>query len=517
MKIRRGAFTFHLPMLESIRKRQRTLLMLITIVVIVAFAWFYNPATMRRAAGPGGAIGQLNGHVVTVGDVQRIERTIPLIHAIGLDDFLAGLTTDGRTRDDQFLSFAWNLLLLRDEAKRLQIEPAAEQIRDAEKALAMFQTNNAFDPAKYQQFIDTMLKPNGLSPADLDDVVKDYTRFEGVTQLLKGSSQLPESMFRHQYELLNQQLSLAVIKLKKADFESTIQVSGDEVKKYYEQHKEALLSPERRKIQVVSFLLNDEQKKLPEEQKVAAKKTLAEQADAFAQAALQHPATFDQLAREKGGLIQETQPFTIEQPDKLIAHESGLDRQAFNLTMENPVGDVIEGNDGFHIIKLTNIEPSRPLTLEEAKDRVQTELKDEKVRTAIQAKAREVREKIDAEMQSGKDFLQAAEAAGCKPETPPPFALMNPGNNLELARTIAMNNIELDDKQTSKFLEDPDGGLIIHLIKKEPIDEAKYQEYKKAEYAQQSSRYESIVVREWLKAGLQKAGRPPLLNRGTTG
>jgi len=504
-------------MLESIRKRQRTLLTIITVVVIVAFAWFYNPATMRRAAGPGGAVGNLNGRVVTVGDLQKIERTIPLIHAMGLDDFLTGLTTDGRNRDDQFLSFAWNLLLLRDEAKRLEIEPGTEQIRDSEKALPIFQTNNAFDPAKYQQFVDTMLKPNGLTPGDLDEVAKDYARFTGVIHLLEGSSPFPEAMFRRQYELLNQQLSLAVIRFKKADFESLIKVTDKEVQKYYDQHKETILSPEKRKIQVVSFLLSDEQKKLPEEQKLAAKRPLAEQADAFAQAALQNPATFDKLAREKGFTIQETQSFTLEQPDQLIAQESGLVRQAFNLTTENPVGDVIEGNGGFYVIKLTNVESSRPLTLEEAKDRVQRELKDEKLQTAIQAKAKEVREKIDAEMQNGKGFVEAAEAAGYKPETPAPFSLVNPGNNLELARTMAIANLELNDNQTSKFLEDQDGGLIIHMLKREPIDEAKYEEYKSTEYAQQNSRYESIVVREWLKAELQKAGRPPFLNRGATG
>jgi parvulin-like peptidyl-prolyl cis-trans isomerase-like protein/SurA-like protein len=517
LKIRRGAYTFHLPMLESIRKRQRTLLTIITVVVIVAFAWFYNPATMRRAAGPGGAVGNLNGRVVTVGDLQKIERTIPLIHAMGLDDFLTGLTTDGRNRDDQFLSFAWNLLLLRDEAKRLEIEPGTEQIRDSEKALPIFQTNNAFDPAKYQQFVDTMLKPNGLTPGDLDEVAKDYARFTGVTHLLEGSSPFPEAMFRRQYELLNQQLSLAVIRFKKADFESLIKVTDKEVQKYYDQHKETILSPEKRKIQVVSFLLSDEQKKLPEEQKLAAKRPLAEQADAFAQAALQNPATFDKLAREKGFTIQETQSFTLEQPDQLIAQESGLVRQAFNLTTENPVGDVIEGNGGFYVIKLTNVESSRPLTLEEAKDRVQRELKDEKLQTAIQAKAKEVREKIDAEMQNGKGFVEAAEAAGYKPETPAPFSLVNPGNNLELARTMAIANLELNDNQTSKFLEDQDGGLIIHMLKREPIDEVKYEEYKSTEYAQQNSRYESIVLREWLKAELQKAGRPPFLNRGATG
>ena len=493
------------------------MLIIITVVVIIAFAWFYNPATMRRAAGPGGAVGKLNGRTVTVGELQKIERTIPLIHAIGLDDFLTGLITDGRSRDDQFLSFAWNLLLVRDEAKRLEIEPAAEQIRDSEKALPVFQTNNAFDPAKYQEFVDTMLKPNGLTPADLDDVVRDYRRFTGVAQLLKGSSQLPEAMFRHQYEALNQRLSLAVIRFKKADFESSIKVSDEEVKKYYDQHKETILSPEKRKVQVVSFLLSDEQKKLPEEQKLAAKKPLAEQADAFAQAALQNPAAFDQLAREKGVAIQETQPFTLEQPDKLLAQEPGLARQAFNLTTENPVGDVIEGNDGFYIMKLINVEPSQPLTLEEAKDRVQAELKDEKVRAAVQAKAKEVREKIDAEMQHGKDFVQAAEAAGYKAETPAPFALINPGSNLELARTMVIANLELADNQTSKLLDYQNGGMIIHMIKKEPIDEARYEEYKKTEYAQQNSRYEAIVVRDWLMAELQRAGRPPFFNRGATG
>ena len=117
-------------MLESIRKRQRTLLTIVTIVVIVAFAWIYNPASMRRAEVPGGAIGKLNGRTITIGDIQKVERSIQLIFSLGMNDLLEELTTDGRTRDDQFLSFAWNLLLLRDEAKRLQIEPTADQIRN---------------------------------------------------------------------------------------------------------------------------------------------------------------------------------------------------------------------------------------------------------------------------------------------------------------------------------------------------------------------------------------------------
>ncbi len=491
--------------------------MLVTIVVIVAFGWIYNPASMRRAEGPGGAIGKLNGRTITIGDIQKVERSIQLIFSLGMNELLEELTTDGRTRDDQFLSFAWNLLLLRDEAKRLQIEPTAEQIRDAEKSLARFQTNGQFDPTKYQQFVDAFLKPNGFSAADLDDVVADNLRLAGVSQLVKGSSPLPEAMFRRQYDQTNQKVSLAIIRFKNADFESSIQLSDDEIRKYYDQRKGTFQSPERRKVELVSFLLNADQKKLPEAEQVTAKKPLAEQADSFAQAVTQNPATFDQAAQEKGLQVQQTELFAQQQPDKAIAQEPALVREAFNLTIENPMSDVIEGKDGFYVMKLTKIEASQPLSLEEAKDKVVAAIKAEKVRNAIEAKAKEVREKIDAEMHNGADFVQAAEKAGYKPETPPAFAPADPGSNIEIVTIMAINGVDLAQGGTSKLLENEDGGLIIHMLKKEPIDEQKYEEYKKAEYAQQNNQYETVAVREWLKLEQQRAGRPPIFGQGATG
>ncbi len=504
-------------MLDAIRKRQRTLLTIITIVVIVAFAWFYNPSTMHRNAGPGGAIGKLNGRTVTIGDIQKIERNIQLAFSLGLRDIVEDLTTEGRSRDDQSLSFAWNLLLLRDEAKKLQIEPSADQIRKSEKALPQFQTNNQFDPAKYQQFVDSVLKPNGYTAADLDDLVADNLRYTGVSELIKGSSPLPEAMFKQQYEQLNQKMSLAVIRFKRADFESSIQVSDAEIQKYFDQHKDTLLSPEKRKIELVAFLLTEDQKKLPDDQKVGAKKPIAEQADSFAQAALQNPATFEQTAKDKGFQVIQTEPFTLEQPDKALSQNPALAREAFNLTKDNPISDVTEGTEGFYVMKLTDIVASRPLTLVEAKDQIVAAIKEEKAQAAIQAKAKEVREKIDAETQKGVSFVQAAENAGYKPETPAPFALIDPGNNVDLARFIAMNGVELDPKETSKLLQDQNSALIIHLISKEPIDEQKYAEFKKAEYGQQNSHYEKLAVREWLRTELQRAGRPPVFGQGATG
>jgi peptidyl-prolyl cis-trans isomerase D len=504
-------------MLETIRKRQRTLLTIITIVVIVAFAWFYNPASMRRAGGPDGALGKLNGRTINVSDIQKIERNMQLASSFGMQDMIQNLTPEARTRDDQSLGFAWNLLLIRDEANQLQIDPTADQIAKTEKDLPQFQTNNEFDPTKYQQFVDTTLKPYGFAAADLDDVVADHLRYLGVTNLVKGSTPLPEAFFKEQYDLVNEKLSLAIVRFNRAEFESSVQVSDDEIQKYYAQHKDTIVSPEKRTVELVAFLPTDDQKKLSADQKVAAKKPLAESADSFAQAVLQNPANFDQVAKDKNLQVVHTDPFTSEKPDKAFSDDPTLVRQAFNLTKENPVSDVVEANDGFYVMKLSEIDPSAPLSLADAKDQVGAAVKEEKAQVAIQAKAKELREKIDADTKKGIGFVQAVENAGSKAETPEPFALADPGKNAAIAQLIAENGLSLEQNETSKLLQDQDGALIIHLLKKDPIDQQKYEEYKKAEFARQSATYEKIAIREWLRVELQKAGRPPIYGQGTTG
>ena len=82
---------------------------------------------------------------------------------------------------------------------------------------------------------------------------------------------------------------------------------------------------------------------------------------------------------------------------------------------------------------------------------------------------------------------------------------------------MALNAVELDTNETSKLLQDHDSALIIHMVRKDPVDEQKYAEFKKTEYAQQNSHYEKLAIREWLRVELQKAGKPPIFGQGATG
>jgi hypothetical protein len=72
-----------------------------------------------------------------------------------------------------------------------------------------------------------------------------------------------------------------------------------------------------------------------------------------------------------------------------------------------------------------------------------------------------------------------------------------------------MNKVDLDEGATSKLITDQNGGFIVHVIKKDPVDEKKYEEYKKAEYGQANDQYAAAIFSEWLKVEQQRAGVPP--------
>jgi peptidyl-prolyl cis-trans isomerase D len=508
--IEKCPFRVQLPpphMLETIRKRQRILLIIITGLTIISFVWFMNPTRTRGT--PQAVIGKINGRSVTVEELERAFRSSQIAYLLQFSDLLQQLSAPQGSRDQQREVFAWNTLLIRDEAKRLQLEPSAEEIRNAERNLAAFQTDNQFDAAKYQQTVD-LLKRNGMTAADLDSVVADNLRFQKIAALIRGSSPLPEALYRQTYEQQNQLLHCSYIRLNSADFQKDVPVSDQEIQNYYKEHGAQLQTPEKRKIEFVGFTLTDEQKKLADAEKQAALKTLADQAEAFVQPLGEHPDQFDQVAQEKGLKVQQTGFFETNKPDPSIMTEPEVVQQAQGLTKEQPL-DEVQAKDGFYVIRLLELQPSRPLTLEEAKDRIVSGIKKGKVQEAILSKGQQIRSQIEEAIKSGATFADAAQKAGVKVETAEPFAMMGkPDMKNPVFVALRINQVELQPGQISGVLFENEDGLLVHLDSKDPIDENKYQADKKSQYTAFNEYFTGQMFREWLRVTTQKAGGSPL-------
>jgi peptidyl-prolyl cis-trans isomerase D len=487
-------------MLDTLRKRQRSLLIIITIVTIVSFVVFLNPSTRMRG-GPQSVIGTINGRSISLEEVQKLSNTSELAYGLGLIDLLRHLMpgqNEARTRDEENLGLAWNLLLLRDEAKALQIEPSDDEIRNAEKKLPAFQTDGHFDQTKYQQVV-AFANMRGLTPADIDNVVADNLRVQDVYRLVTAAAPMPDSLLRHDYELSQGKMNLGVLSFKAADFKDNHDFSDAAVNSYYQDHSFRYELPEKRKIEFVAFTLTDNQKKLADKEKQPVLKSLADAAEAFQQEVSDHPNDFDNKAKEKDLKVGQTGMFTSNDPDPLIAKEQGLVTAVNNLSKEQPVTDVIQGADGFYVAKLADIEPMHVAPLADVRGEVVAAMKADAVHADILK-----------EMKAGATFSDAAKKAGVTPQTPPAFTLADPGQQTEIATLISQNGLELSPGETSDVLSQGQDYVFFNLISREPIDEAKFAEYKKTYSDRIEQGYGGMVFKEWLRAALQKAGGSPL-------
>ena len=493
-------------MLDTLRKRQRTLLIIITVVTIVTFIVFLNPSTRMRG-GPQSVIGTLNGRSVSLEDVQKLSGLPELAYWLRLYEFVQHVMpgqNEARTRDEETLGFVWNLLLLRDEAKALQVEPSEDEIRNAEKQLSVFQTDGKFDQAKYQQFM-TLAGTRGLTPPDIDNLVADYLRVQDIYRLVTAASPMPESLLRRDYELSQGKMNLTVVSFKATDFKDNHDFSDAAVNSYYQDHGFRYELPEKRKIEFVAFTLTDNQKKLADKEKQTVLKSLADSAEAFQQDVSEHPNDFDKKAKEKDLKVEQTGMFTSNDADPLIAKENGLVTAANNLSKEQPVTDVIQGADGFYVAKLADIDPAHVAPLADVRGQVVAAMK-----------ADAVHAEILKETKDGASFLDAAKKAGVTPETPPAFSLADPGQQTAIAGLISQNGLELSPGETSDVLSQGPDYVFVNLLSREPIDEAKYAEYKKTNSSGIEQYYGNLVFKEWLRLALQKAGGSPLAKYQTS-
>jgi hypothetical protein len=223
---------------------------------------------------------------------------------------------------------------------------------------------------------------------------------------------------------------------------------------------------------------------------------------------------FDAVAAQFGAAVGETAEFTENAPDpKLEKTGAAGTAAAFKLTAEDPNSDVLQAGNAFYILHLVQIVPSRPLTLEEARPVIVAQLKMDRAREVAANRAAEIRGKLVEAVKAGKSLDEAARAENVKAESVPPFSLVDlPEKSTPDIQQIVAKSIELKDGQISEFVPTQEGGLLVCLEKRLPIDEAKFQQDKEKEKLSKSflSGKESIAFREWLRVRMKAAKILPI-------
>ncbi len=325
-------------MITILRKHRHWLMIVIAILALPFCIYFVK--TDYSAIRPD-RFARIYNRDISLVEAKRDARLLDLARALEMPGLGQDLVA-GANKNDQgqvYAQFILNLLILRHEAARLGIRPTQSEIVDVVRNLKAFRSGSGFDLNKYNDFVQNALSPNGLGEAQIEEVATDELCLNRIKQLLATGVSLPENESKANYEKAYGKLFVSVIRLRSADFAKDIQVTDDDVRKYYESHKAEFKSEEKRKVDFVNLSLTDEQKKLAGKERIDALQKLADRANDVTQAMLEKGADFKQVAEKSQLPLHGTGEFTAAVPDPQLNGDPRLGSAAFQLTSKEPVSD----------------------------------------------------------------------------------------------------------------------------------------------------------------------------------
>jgi parvulin-like peptidyl-prolyl isomerase len=503
-------------MITVMRKHHKVLMIVITALVCISFSWYWNKVDLGQMGN--GAVGKIYDRNISQVEFQRNARLLRLGSQLGMRELIAELTAGAQTEAQAFENFSWNLMVLRHEAGQLGIRPDTTEIANAVKALPAFGGERGFDLARYTDFTDHALAPMGFSEAQIEELAADQIILERVKKILSAGVNVPEAELRSSFEQAYAKMDVSVVRFRFEDFAKDAEINDADIVKYHEAQKAQLKTDEKRRAKFVRFGLTDEQKKLTGKARIDVLQKLADKANDFTEALQAKGADFDQAVAKFQLTPKETADFSQASPDPELASAPQLVQAAFALTKEAPNSAAIQTQDGFDVLTLLNVEPSRPLTLDEARPKIVEALKQQRVQQMVAMKASEVARQLRDELKSGKPVADAAAQAGVQVEKIPTFSLVDtlPGatpsptpepknENPDMPR-IKQAVSDLSPGGVSEYLSTPNGGLLVILEKREMFDPAKFEKSRVLIERQALQNKSQVVFYEWLRERRRAAG-----------
>jgi hypothetical protein len=537
-------------MITILRKHHRWLMIVIAILA-VPFVFYFNKTDFGAQRSTD--LGRIYDRPVTQVEFTRNARLLNLASSLGLSLGTDLMMVNVASENEMYAEFTWNRLILRHEAEQLGIRPNSSEITAFVKTLPRFRSEAGFDINKYNEFTKGMLPSLGLDEAQIEELVSDQLSLNRVKDLLGTGMQVSESESLENYEKSYGKMDVAVVRLRDEDFQKDVKITDEDIAKYYEAQKAQLKSEEKRRVEFVTFMLSEAEKKLTGKERVGPLQKVADRANDFTQALLEKDANFGEIASKFQSPVAATGEFTAAAPDPQLAANPQLTQYSFQLTQQAPFSDPIQGPDGFYVLHLLGITDAHPLSLEEAKPKIVETLKSERLRELVSNKGAEVARQIREALKSGTPLEKVVQQSGLKLERIPTFSLVEtpapkPETDKEQPKDVTPKDVKpkdvkpkdvtpkdgtpkdvkpkdvtpkdetpdlpaiknavavLNPGEVSEFVPAGKGGLITVLEKRAPADPSGYASAK----AQFASRYlpqeRAVVFVEWLRDRRRAAG-----------
>ncbi len=507
-------------MFGTIRKHQTWLWVVIIAVMILSLVVFFNPASDGSGRGGPADLGTVDGEKVTKNDYLNAQREATLAYFVmsgGAWPDRAGQRWDAERE-------TYLRLFLNKKIKDHNIHVAEEAVgRAANQVLTRL---GGGQRAVTLDELLQHLKERGFSEQDF----ARYLRHDLALQQLISVVSLPAELITPQeareiYTRTHQEIAAHVLFYSGTNYQTSVPAATPELlQEFYTNRLGSYELPERVQLHYVvfpasNFLAAAEKElaavtnlnaqidqvlqqrgtnafpdaKTPDEarQKIRSE-FLTNQAlqlayvrageflDPLLTVETVTAADFLNAGRTNNLPVLTTAPFDAQTGPAEISAGQNLATAAFRLTPQEPVFDrAVVGEEAVYAIALAKQLPREVQSYEVVKDRVAADYKRIKAAENARLAGSQFGPKVSAELKSGKSFSEITTAAGLKPIALPPFSMMTT-NLPQLAGRVPLQQFVqtaffTDPGAASEFVPTADGGYILFVDKRLPIDDAKLQ------------------------------------------
>jgi parvulin-like peptidyl-prolyl isomerase len=506
-------------MIGTIRKHSGWLWFVIIAATVISFI-YWGAGPSRMGGGGGGRVasvdfGTIYGHKVTQQAFIDARNDFDLFYWFRSGEWPE---KNANFSEPELEREVYIRLMLAQKANDLGIYVGNDEVVTAANEMLRSLGRNG-QAVPLSEFVKQVLQPRRLTAQDFENFVRQYLVFEQLQQAIGLTGELitPQEAAAA-YQRDHQELSAQIVFFSASNYLSSVTVTPAAVAQFYTNFLAEYRLPDRVQVSYVAFEVtnylaqaraewartnfdelvgayfrqvgeNYRNSKSPAEAKDKireelirdragndARKDANDFANAFFNIDPAKPENLATAARQKGLPVHVTTPFADKFGPEEFTAPPGFTKAAFALSPDAPFAGPIAGPNAVYVIAFDKQLPSEIPPLDQIRERVTQEYQWREATLLARRTGTNFVRTLTG-MTADRGFASLCVAAGLEPQVLPAFSLSTP-ELPELGERTDLNQLKqaiftTPVGKTSDFEATRDGGFIVYVQSRLPVDQAK--------------------------------------------
>lgn len=547
-------------MIGTIRKHQQWLWVIIILAIIVSFVVFFSPNPTGLFDDEGSYdFGSVNDRPITRDQFRNAQSEIILFYFLRMGKWPTKdeLEQTGFNLERE----TYNRILLTEKLKELDVQPTSEATAKWIADVFRGKDDATFPMERFDTFVKNELKPHNLTADDFYRFARHQIGQQHLISVYGLSGKLiapqeAESFYRR----LNEPLSAEAVFFSATNFLNKVSATPETLGQFYSNNMAEYRLPERVQVNYVKWeatnffadadkemgkITNLSQQiemayfknggtnqykdasgkplsleaakiKIKEDERqqfalISAHKKAAEFVEELMQGHDEKnpnkPDDFEKQAKAKGLELKTTPPFSESTTTNELKLPPQFLRAAFSLRADDPdslfTSRPVVGLDAVYVVGFKQRFPSEIQPFEKVRDQVAQDYRAEQSLKLARNAGIAFEKTLTNGIAQGKTFSAICQEANVKPMALPQFALST-RTLPEIEERVRLDTLQnvaatLSAGKASDFVGTSDGGFVLHLKAKLPVDEARLKTEMPEFLAQQRDQRMSAAYSVWFQ------------------